>query len=148
MEMILIQNVEKVGHKGDVVRVRDGYARNFLIPRSLAIRATRANQDLVGEQKVRAEKRREKERTAAQTLAEKLGQLKIIIESAAGEKDKLFGSVTAEDIREALRQKGHAYDRKQILMKESIRSLGSYPVVIEIHSQVKATINIEVVKKP
>lgn len=147
MELILTENVEKVGRKGDVVRVRDGFGRNFLIPRSLAIPSTRANQEFVSEQKVRAEKRRDKERAEAQTASEKLSKVKVTIESAAGEKDKLFGSITAEDISEALRQQGHTYDKKHIQMKEAIRSLGSHPVTVEIHPQVKATIIVEVVKK-
>ena len=147
MELILTKDVDKVGRKGEVVRVRDGFARNFLIPRCLAIAATRANQEFVGEQKVRAEKRREKEKAEAQKAAEKLSAVKITITAAAGEKDKLFGSVTAEDISEALKQKGHTYDRKQIHLKESIRSLGSFPIAVEIYPQVKATITVEVVKK-
>ncbi len=147
MELILTQNVEKVGRKGDVVRVRDGFARNFLIPRSLAVPATRANQEFVEEQKTRAEKRREKERAEAQKTAEKLNAVKITIPAAAGEKDKLFGSVTSDDISEALKQKGHAYDRKHIHLKDAIRSLGSYSVAVEVYPQVKATITVEVVKK-
>ena len=148
MELILTHDVEKVGRKGEVVRVRDGFARNFLIPRSLAIPSTRANQEFVEEQKVRAEKRREKERGEAQKTVEKISKVKLTIEAASGEKEKLFGSVTAEDISEALRKQGHSYDRKHILLKEAIRSLGTYSVIIEIYPQVKATIAVEVVKKP
>ena len=147
MELILTQNVEKVGRKGDVVRVRDGYARNFLIPRSLAVPSTRANQEFVGEQKIRAEKRREKERSEAQQAADKVSKVKLTIESAAGEKDKLFGSVTAEDISEALKKKGFSYDKKQIQLKEAIRSLGAHSVAIEVFPQIKATLTLEVVKK-
>jgi large subunit ribosomal protein L9 len=132
MELILTQNVEKVGRKGDVVRVRDGYARNFLIPRSLAVPATRANQEFVEEQKVRAGKRREKERTEAQQIADKVSKVKLTLEVAAGDKEKLFGSVTAEDIAEALKKKGHDYDKKHVLLKEPIRSLGAYQVAVEI----------------
>lgn len=147
MELILTENVEKVGRKGDVVRVRDGFARNFLIPRSLAVPATRANQEFVEEQRGRAQKRREKEKAEAQSLAEKLQAVKISIAAAAGEKDKLFGSITSEDICEALAKKGHTYDRKHVLLKEPIRSLGTFPVAIEIYPQVKATITVEVTKK-
>jgi large subunit ribosomal protein L9 len=147
MELILTQDVDKVGRKGDVVRVRDGYGRNFLIPRSLAVPSTRANQEFVEEQKVRSEKRREKERSEAQKAAEKLGKAKVILEAASGEKDKLFGSITAEDISEALRKQGFAYDKKHVLLKEPIRSLGTYSVTVEIYPQVKATVPVEVVKK-
>ena len=147
MELILTENVEKVGCKGDVVRVRDGYARNFLIPRNLAVPSTRANQEFVAEQKVRAEKRREKERAEAQKAVEKLNKVKLTIEAQAGDKEKLFGSVTAEDISEALQKQGHSYDRKHIHLKEPIRSLGTHAVAIEIYPQVKATISVEVIKK-
>ena len=148
MELILTKDVNNVGRKGEVVRVRDGYGRNFLIPRSLAVPSTRANQEFVGQQKVRAEKRREKERGEAQQKVEKLGKVKLTIEAAAGEKEKLFGSVTAEDVSEALKKQGHDYDKKHIHLKEAIRSLGSHPVMIEIYPQVKATVTVEVVKKP
>ncbi len=147
MELILTENVEKVGRKGDVIRVRDGFALNFLIPRSLAVPATRANREFVDEQKVRVQKRREKEKAEAQTVVQKLNNLKVVIEAAAGEKEKLFGSITAEDISHALQKQGHHYDRKHIVLKEPIRAVGSHPVVIEIYPQVKATITAEVVKK-
>lgn len=147
MELILTENVDKVGRKGDVVRVRDGFARNFLIPRNLAVPSTRANQEFVSEQKVRAEKRRDKERAEAQKVAEKVGKVKLTIEAAAGEKDKLFGSVTAEDISEALNKQGHSYDKKHIHLKDAIRSLGTYSVAVEVYPQVKANISVEVTKK-
>jgi large subunit ribosomal protein L9 len=148
MELILTKDVEKVGRKGDVVKVRDGFARNFLLARSLAIPSTRANREFVEDQKVRNTKRRDKEKTEAAKLAEKLSSVKIQIQSASGEKDKLFGSVTAEDISQALAQQGYKYDKKHVLLKEAIRSLGSYSVAVEIYPQIKATINVEVVKKP
>lgn len=147
MEVILTKDVVHVGRKGDVVKVRDGYARNFLIPQNVALPSTRANQQFVAEQKVRATKRREKEVAEAEKIAEKLSSLKIKIEAQAGEQDKLFGSITAEDIAQALSQKGHAFDKKHVHLKESIRSLGSHPVTVEIFAQVKATVTVEVVRK-
>lgn len=147
MEVILTKDVNHVGRKGEVVKVRDGYARNFLIPQSSAIPSTRANQQFVAEQKVRATKRREKEVAQAEKVAEKLSALKIKIEAQAGEQDKLFGSVTAEDIAQALAQKGHTFDKKHVHLKESIRSLGSYPVTVEVYAQVKATVTVEVIRK-
>lgn len=147
MELILTKDVEKVGRRGDVVRVRDGFARNFLIPQSFAIPCTRANQAFVAEQKTRATNRRDKEKAEAQKIADKLSGLKLEIEAPAGDKDKLFGSITPEDISELLKAKGHVYDRKHITLKEPIRSLGSHVVTVEIYSQVKAAITIEVIKK-
>ena len=147
MEVILLKDVEKVGRKGEVIRVRDGFGRNFLIPRSLALVSTRANQEFVEEQKVRAEKKRSKEKSQAEALADKLKQTKIIIEAQSGEQDKLFGSVTAEDIREVLAKKGFAIDKKQIHLTESIRSLGAHTVSVELFPHVKAAVTIEVVRK-
>lgn len=147
MEVILIKDVEKVGKRGDVVRVRDGFGRNFLMPRSLAIPSTRSNKEFVEEQKVRSAKRREKDRNEAQTLAEKMSKVKVVIPAQAGEQDKLFGSVTAEDIAEALGRQGFKVDRKHILLKESIRSVGTFNVAVEIFPQVKSSVSVEVVKK-
>ena len=147
MELILTKDVEHVGRKGDVIRVRDGFGRNFLLPQGAAIPSTRANQKFVEEQKVRSAKRHEKERAAAQLSADKLSQLKLTIEARAGEQEKLFGSITSEDIQEALSRAGHKFDKKQIHLKDSIRSLGSYSVTVEIYPQVKATVSVEVVQK-
>ena len=146
MEVILIQDVNKVGRKGDVVRVRDGFGRNFLLPRSLAIPSTRANQQFVEEQKLRAATRREKDKAEAQGVAERLSKVKVSIPAQAGEQEKLFGSVTAEDIAESLTKQGFAIDRKHIQLKEPIRSLGTFTVTVEIFPQVKATVPVEVVK--
>ncbi len=147
MELILLQDVEKVGRKGEVVRVRDGFARNVLIPRKLALAATSENQTFVEEHKKRAEIRRERERTTALAQAEKMSSVKIKIEAQAGEQDKLFGAVTSEEIAEALEKKGHAVDKKQIHLKEPIKTLGSHAVSVEIYHQVKANITVEVVRK-
>ena len=147
MELILLQDVEKVGRKGQVVRVRDGFARNVLIPRKFAMVCTPANEDFVNDQKKRAEIRLEKEKTQAVEKAEKLSTVKIKIEAQAGEQDKLFGSITAEEIAAALQKKGHAVEKKQIHLKESIRTVGSHVVAVELYPQVKASITIEVVRK-
>ena len=147
MELILLQNVEKVGRKGDVVKVHDGFARNFLLPQKLALSSTRSNRQFVEEQRARSEVRHQKEKAGAQTQAEQLSQLKLILEAQAGEKGKLYGSVTADDIQQALSQKGFSVDKKQIHLKESIRSLGEHAVQVELHPQVKATVTIEVIQK-
>lgn len=147
MEVILISDVEKVGKKGDVVRVRDGFGRNFLLPRTLALPATRANREFVEEQKVRSAKRKEKEKNEAETLAAKMSKAKVSISAEAGEQEKLFGSVTAEDVAEALNRQGFSVDRKHIHLKDSIRSLGNHTVTVELYPQVKATVNVEVTRK-
>lgn len=148
MELILLENVEKVGRKGEVVRVRDGYARNFLFPKKLALVVTQANRAFMEDQKLRAEKRYEKEKIAAAATVEKIQSLKVVVEAKAGEQGKLFGSVTSEDICLALTQCGYAFDKKQIVLKESIRALGSYPVTVELYPEVKACITVEVIQKP
>ncbi|MBU3759272.1 MAG: 50S ribosomal protein L9 [Candidatus Omnitrophica bacterium] len=147
MELILLQDVEKVGRKGEVIRVRDGFGRNFLLPQNLALVATKENRRFVDDLKARAAKRAAQEKAEAETLAKKIQGVKITLERAAGEQDKLFGSVTAEDIREALAEKKHAFDKKQIHLKEPIRHLGTFSVTLELYPQVKAAVSVEVVAK-
>jgi len=146
MELILLKDLEKIGRKGQVVRVRDGYARNFLLPQKAALPLTQANERFVADQKARAEKRAKIERVKAQEIAKKLEGLKISIEAAAGEQVKLFGSVTAEDISKLLGEKGYQLDRRQILLKEPIRSLGEYTLTVEVFTQVRANIQLTVLK--
>ena len=140
-------HVGNVGLKGDVIRVRDGFARNFLLPRGLAQASTRANQKFVEEQKVRVAKKRAKERTAAEGKVNDLEKLKLTFEVAAGEQDKLFGSVTTEEIRQALTEQGYPIEKKRIHLKEPIRTLGSHTVIVELYPQVKATLTVEVIRK-
>ena len=148
MELILIKDVENVGRKGDVIRVRDGYGRNFLIPRRLGVPTARAGREFVEAQKERTAAKQAKEKAEALARSEKLSKLKVKLEVQAGEKDKLFGSVTAEDVREALKREGYAVEKKQIHLRESsIRSLGAHEVDVEIYPQVKATVTVEVIRK-
>lgn len=147
MELILLKDVDQMGRRGDVIRVRDGYARNFLIPRKLAFAATRENQEMVAQQRVRAEKRQAKERTEAQNQARQLEQLKWTIQAEAGEQDKLYGAITSEDIRQLLAEKNFNIDKRKILLKEPIRSVGKHTVAVELYSQVRAQLSVEVVRK-
>lgn len=147
MELILIQDVNKVGQKGDVVRVRDGFARNFLIPRKLALPATRNNQEFVEEQKKRSQARKEKEKQVAQETADRMAQIKVVVEARAGDQDKLFGSVTNEDIQAVLAGQGFQIDKKQIHIKDAIRSLGTHTVSIEVYHGVRTNIVVDVVRK-
>lgn len=148
MELILLQDVEKVGRKGEVIRVRDGFGRNFLLPQNLALVATSENRRFVDDLKARAAKRAAQEKADAEALAKKIQGVKLTLERAAGEQDKLFGSVTAEDIREALAEKKYSFDKKQIHLKDPIRNLGTYSVTLELYPQVKAAVSVEVVAKP
>lgn len=144
MDVILLKDVEKVGRKGEVVKVRDGYARNFLLPRSLALHSTYENRKFVEEHRERARKRFAKEKAAAEEKAAKMKSLKVAVQAKVGENDKLFGSVTSEDIREALAKQGHAFEKKQIHVQDAIRKTGSHTATVEIYPQVKVNITVEV----
>ena len=149
MELLLIQNVPHVGRKGDVVKVRDGFGRNYLIPRHYALVATRANRDFIEEQRVRVEARRAKERAAAEETVKALERIKVVITMKVGTGDKLFGSITAEQIAENIsRKKGHKIDKKQVQMDEPIKTLGTHLVEVEVYPQVKAKVTVEVVGEP
>lgn len=147
MEIILLKDVKKVGRKGEVVKVREGYARNFLLPQNAAIACTAAGQKFIDQQKAQAAKRAAKEKAEAEKIVTKLEKLNLNIEAACGEGDKLFGSVTAEDISEALKEKGFDLEKKKIQLKDSIRTLGDFEVLVEVYPQVKAKLKIQVVSK-
>ena len=147
MELILLKDVEEVGRKGDVLKVRDGFARNFLIPRKLALPATRMGREFIEEQKTRAITRREKEKNQALALSERLLKIKLTLEAAAGEQDKLYGSVTSEDIRQALMRLGYQIHKKNVHLQDSLRALGVYPVTVQLYPEVKATVTVEVIRK-
>lgn len=147
MELILLQDVKKLGRKGELVRVREGFGRNYLLPRNLGLVATKANQKFVADLQARAVKRIAAEKAKAEVEAKQLEKITITIEQAVGENEKLFGAVTSEDIRQALEDKKHVFDRKQILLRDPIKTLGVHSVSIEIYPQVKAAISVEVVPK-
>lgn len=148
MELLLLKDVKDVGKKGDVVRVRDGHGRNFLLPNDLAVLATRSNQKFFAEQRVRSAARKAKEKEAAEKRAKELRDLKITLEVKAGEGDKLYGSVTTEDIRVALEQQGHIFEKKQIRIKDALKTLGTHQIELEIFPQVKTRLTVELVKQP
>lgn len=141
MKVILLQEVKKLGKKGDILEVKDGYARNSLIPQGLAMEATNTaiNQRNL---KVKADKRRKDEELAkAQEVAAKLNDKKVVIEVKVGESGKLFGSVTSKEVAEQVKkQLGYEIDRKKINLSDPIRALGTYNVSIRIHPKVTATI--------
>ncbi len=147
MEVILRENVDKLGARGQVVKVSDGYARNFLLPRRLAVAATAANKKIV-EQERQAHLRREaKEKAAAQDLANLMNGVAVTIAQKAGELDQLFGSVTAKDIADALEQQHYQVERRQIHLDEPIKQLGEYRVPIRLHHEVTAEIVVNVIRE-
>jgi large subunit ribosomal protein L9 len=147
MEVILRENVDKLGARGQVVKVSDGYARNFLLPRKLAVAATAANKKIV-EQERQAHLRREaKEKAAAQDLANLMTGVAVTIAQKAGELDQLFGSVTAKDIADALAQQNYHIERRMIHLDEPIKQLGEYRVPVRLHHDVTAEIVVNVIRE-
>ena len=146
MKIILSSDVENVGHKGDVVTVADGYARNYLVPKGLAIHATKgALKQAEMMQKARAEKEA-KAKEAAQARVEKLQAAPVYISANAGEDGKLFGSVTSSDVARGIEdQLGESVDRQDIRLADPIRSLGSHSVDVNLHEGVHATVTVEVI---
>lgn len=147
MEVILRQDVEKLGTRGQVVKVADGYARNYLLPKRLAVPATPANKKIV-EQERQAHLRREaREKADAEELAKLLAGVVVTIARKAGEQDQLFGSVTPQDISDALAQKNFSIDRRKIHLEDPIKQLGEYQVPIRLHREVTVTIGVNVVRE-
>lgn len=145
MEVILREDIEKLGHRGEVVKVAPGYARNFLLPKRLAVAATEANKKIVAQEREAWLKREAKLKSEAEDLAKMLGSLTITITQKAGEEGHLFGSVTAKDIADALEQQQFRIDRKKILLEEHIKQVGEYKVPIRLHREVTAEVAVHVV---
>jgi large subunit ribosomal protein L9 len=147
MEIILREDVDKLGHRGQVVKVAPGYARNFLLPKRLAVAATEANKKIV-EQERQAHLRREaKAQGDAQDLAKLLGAVELTIAQKAGENDQLFGSVTTADLAAAFEKQGYSIERKKILLEEPIKTLGDYKVAVRLHREVSIDVPVHVVKE-
>jgi large subunit ribosomal protein L9 len=147
MELILREDVEKLGVRGQAVKVADGYARNFLLPRRLAVVATDANKKLI-EQERQAHLRKEaREKSAAQELGNMMTGVSVTIAQKAGEADQLFGSVTSKDIAESLEAQNYHIDRRKIQLEEPIRQLGEFRVPVRLHRDVTAEITVHVVRE-
>jgi len=147
MKVILRQNAEGLGQVGDVVDVKDGYARNYLIPRKIAYTALKGNIRALDEEKKTFSKKREQELSAAETLAAELEKVSVTIPVQVGEEDKIFGTVTTQMISDALKEKGHELDKRKIEIDEPIKALGIYGVSIKLHPNVNAKIKVWVVRE-
>ena len=147
MEVILREDVDKLGARGQVVRVSEGYARNFLLPRKLAVAATDANKKIVEQERQAALRREAKEQSDAQDLANLLSPVVLTTTQKAGENDMLFGSVTAKDVAEMLEKKNFTIDRRKIQLHEPIKMLGEHKVAIRLHKDVTAEVTVQVVKE-
>lgn len=147
MLVILRENVENLGRTGDVVNVSEGYARNFLLPRNLVIEAEESNVRALEHHKRTLDKKRQAQRATSEELAKKLGEFSCNIARKVGEQDKLFGSVSAGDIAEALKKAGFSVEKRTIHIGSPIKTLGVHPVVIKLEPEVSATVKVWVVKE-
>lgn len=146
MKVILKEDVDNLGDIGSIVDVKDGYGRNFLIPRNLAVEANTKNIKHFEHQKSMIQAKIKKVKGSADTLAEKLSAMNISIEARSGEEDKLFGSVTTKDIADAISQQGIEVNKRKVLLDEPIKRLGTYEVSVKLHPEVTAKVNVEVKK--
>ncbi|HXV90412.1 MAG TPA: 50S ribosomal protein L9 [Gemmatimonadales bacterium] len=147
MEIILREDVQHLGKAGEVVKVKDGYARNFLLPKGLAYPATDANKKKITYEAQRLAKQRDAERTAAESEAGRLAAVELTFAVKVGEEDRLYGSVTASDIQRRLEEQGLHVDKRKIELPEPLRSLGDFRVGIRIHPDVRPEIVVHVVRE-
>jgi large subunit ribosomal protein L9 len=147
MEVILRHAVENLGKPGDVVKVKNGYARNYLLPHNLAYEATPGNLKRIQQERARLEAAESQRRDAAQEIATKLEQVSLTFSARVGEEGKLFGSVTGADIAQQLEQEGFHIEKRQIDLHEPIKSLGVYRVPVRLHADVKPEIRVWVIKQ-
>jgi large subunit ribosomal protein L9 len=147
MEIILREDVEKLGQRGQVVKVASGYARNYLLPRKLAVHATESNKKIVEQERGAHLRREAKVEADARDLGTLMSAVEITITQKAGENDQLFGSVTAADIAAALEKQGYSVERKKIQLDDPIKSLGDYKVAVKLHRDVSIEIPVHVVRE-
>ena len=146
MDIILLQRIEKLGSIGDVVTVKDGYARNFLLPQKKALRANESNKKVFEANRDRLEKENAERRTEAEKSGEKVAGEEIILIRAASNTGQLYGSVNVRDIAASLGEKGHEIDKKQVIMGDPIKSIGMHEVRIDLHPEVSVTIKANVAR--
>jgi large subunit ribosomal protein L9 len=144
MEVILREHVDNLGRRGELVKVADGYARNYLLPRKLALLATAGNKKVIEREKGKFDAKEAEEQGVAQAIGDRLANVEINIARKTGETDALFGSVTNADIAEALSVKGFDVDRRKIQLHEPIKKLGDYKVPVKLHRDVTVTLSVKV----
>jgi large subunit ribosomal protein L9 len=147
MEVILRQHVDNLGRRGEIVKVADGYARNYLLPKKLALKATAGNKQHVERERKIFEAREAEERGQAETLAARLAALTISIARRVGDTEQLYGSVTASDIADFLKEKGFEVDRRKLILPEPIKALGEHAVPLKLHREVTVPLKVHVVKE-
>ncbi len=147
MKVILKQDVESVGRKGDILNVAPGYGRNYLLPRKLALEVTPSNLKMIEIERAALKKKVEAERTSFQAVIQKLNQVVLTFTRKAGEKDHIFGSVSATDLKEALDKLGFEIDKKKIVLDEPLKRLGSFAVPVKVYHDDRAEIRVHIVKE-
>jgi large subunit ribosomal protein L9 len=147
MEVILREDIEKLGNRGEVVKVAPGYARNFLLPKKLAVAATGANKKIVEQERQSHLRKEAKHKSEAEDLSRLLTGVSVTIAQKAGENDQLFGSVTSKDVGDALAARNFTIDRRKIQLDEPIKQLGEYKVPVRLHKDVTAEVTVLVVKE-
>ena len=147
MEVILREDISNLGTRGQVVKVAPGYARNFLIPKKLAVTATESNKKIVEQERQSHLRKEAKLQVEAQDLAKLMTGVSVTISQKAGENDQLFGSVTSKDVADALAAKGFTIDRRKIQLDEPIKSLGEFKVPVKLHKDVTAEVTVVVAKE-
>lgn len=147
MEVILRDHVEHLGARGQIVKVADGYARNYLLPRNLALLATEGNKKRVERERKIVEAREAEERAASDAIATRLTALELTFTRRVGETEQLYGSVTSQDIAEALKAKGFDIDRRKILLPDALKAIGEVTVPVKLHREVTAQLKVVVAKE-
>lgn len=146
MKVILLESVDRLGKAGEVITVKEGFARNYLIPKNIAREATAGNMKALDSIKKKQAEEDAKKLQAVKTMADRLAALSLTIPAEAGEEEKLFGSVSNETISEALSREGIEIDKRNIILAEPIKKLGAYQVTVKLHPEVKAELKVLVVK--
>ena len=147
MEVILRQHVENLGKRGEIVKVAAGYARNYLLPRKLALPATAGNRKHVERERKIMDTREAEERSQAEAIAARIASVDIMLARRVGDTDQLYGSVTSADIAELLKAKGFEIDRRKLILPEPIKALGAYDVPLKLHREVTVPLKVRVVKE-
>jgi large subunit ribosomal protein L9 len=147
MEVILREHVDNLGRRGDVVKVADGYARNYLLPRKLALPATEGNKQHVARERRIMEAREAEEKSRAEAIAARLATVSIAIARRVGDTEQLYGSVTAADIAQFLKDKGFEIDRRKLILPEPLKSIGEHDVPLKLHREVTVTLKVAITKE-
>ena len=146
MQIILLERVEKLGQLGDIVTVKPGYARNFLLPQGKAIRASKTNLEKFEQERADRETQNANQRSDAESRASSMSELTVNLVRAASEMGQLFGSVSSRDIATAVTEAGHAIDKRQVVMDKAIKTLGLFPIRVNLHSEVSITVTVNIAR--